>query len=149
MGDAEITKETFLSELEIRARRGQSVGTPEDQKSILEDMIQLEMLVAKATAAGLDRDPEIARQYKQMLATGFEQRERARLAPVGEPEDGAIELFYEQQRKQFTIPEKIHVAMILTKVPSKAGAEQVQVRILAFSPAVVPHGYEGEGVAVV
>lgn len=126
VGDAVITEDAFVSELTDRAQRGQSVGTPEERESVLNDMIRLEILFAKAKAAGLDRDPEISRQYKRMLSGKFEETERKKRPPVAKPEEGEIELLYEQQRAQFTSPEKVHVAVLFVKVPSKAGVEQVE-----------------------
>ena len=126
VGDALISKAALQEELAERARKGQPVSTPAERESVLNDMIRLEVFYAKAKAAGMDRDPEIARQYKRMLAGKFEEAERQKEPQVAKPEEAEVELFYEQQRAQFTSPEKVNVAVLFLKVPSKAAAEQVQ-----------------------
>lgn len=123
VGDTVITRQAFAAELERRARQGKP-ATASDREALLQEMIRVETFYAKATAAGFAERPEIKDQFKKMLAGRYEQEEWKKQPEVKSPEAGEIDLFYRNHKEQFTAPEKIHVAVIVIKVPDKVGPEQ-------------------------
>ena len=124
VGDAVITKEYLQAELKRRASNGQSVAGAGGPTAVLDDLIRLETLFANAKAAGYDRDPELAQQFKRMVASKFEDEERKKGPALRKPEPGEVKLFYDSHQDQFTSPEKVRVAAIFQRVSAKAGAAQ-------------------------
>jgi peptidyl-prolyl cis-trans isomerase C len=148
VGEAVITKEQFQAELARRAKAGWPVATAGQREAILEEMVRLEVFYAKAKAAGYTTDPELQAQFRRMVAGKFEADQRAKRVAASRPESGEIELHYKNNQAQFTVPEKVHPAVIFLKVPTKAEAEQMakaqeraeQIRQKAFEQAAQqPH----------
>ena len=126
VGDTVITKEFFMSELERRAANGHAVATAAEREAVLQDLIRLETLFAKANAAGVDRDAELAQQFKRMVAAKYEDSEWKKRPSSPKPEAGELDLYYRSHQEQFTSPEKVHVAILFIRVPVKAGPEGAQ-----------------------
>lgn len=125
IGDTTITVAAFTAELEKRLKNGQPVQSAAEKEQLLAEMIQLEILFAKAKAAGVDRDAKLLDQFKRMVVAQFEEAERQKIPLPTQPELGEIEAYYAAHRGRFAIPEKIHIAILFLKVPQKAAAEQV------------------------
>ena len=126
VGDTVITKEFFVSELERRAANGHAVATAAGREAVLQDMIRLESLFAKARAVGVDRDAEMVQQFKRMVSSKYEEIEWKKRPALPKPEAGELDLYYRSHQDQFTSPEKVHVAILFLRVPLKAGPEGAQ-----------------------
>lgn len=124
VGKEAITATDLARELEERSKNGEMTNSPAQRETVLQDMIRLEVLYQKAKLAGFDRDPQLEKQFKRMVAAKFEEVELKQAPPVARPERGEIETYYQAHRDRFTTPEKVHVAILCIRIPTKAGAEQ-------------------------
>lgn len=99
-------------------RRGSSL-TKEQKEAMLESLIRTETVYEKAVAAGLDRDPEMQARIRRIIATTYEEKQRAKLKPAtaGSAE---VEAYYKANTAEFMQPESIRVAGIFVRLSRKA-----------------------------
>ena len=116
VGSREIRVEDFQREL---VRRGGARPENVDPQKLLEEMIEDEVLMAKAVESGLDENPEIVRAYRNMVVAAFKKRE---LVPRIEKEtvtDAEIKAYYDANPGEFTRLAKIRLAFLYMAIPSK------------------------------
>lgn len=125
VGERHITLEELENELHRRARSQPGPYPSEGQRrQVLEEMIQFQVLLARAKSAGFDRRPDIQAQVEQYIVSRFQEDEFARQAEPGAPSDAALRGFYDQRREQFTTPESVRTAVIFFKLSTKAEADR-------------------------
>lgn len=123
VGDADITKQSLQAELERRARNGQSVAAAGGPAAVLDDLIRLETLFANAKAAGYDHDPELAQQFKRLVAAKFEDDQRKKGPVPRKPEPGEIS-------PVVRAPDGFYLLKLIERLPAEtAPLEQVRDRI--------------------
>lgn len=124
VGDREITLAAFERELTRRARTHPQLYASEAQhRKLLEEMIQFEVLLASAKAAGYDRDPQIQSQINQFIVTRF-QEDRLSKAGAVAPTEEELRAFYANHPGQFSVPPAVRAAVIQFKISPKAAAEK-------------------------
>jgi len=142
VGEAVITREAFRGEL---SRRGHVQG----KTGVLEGMIRHEALLAKARAAGYDRDPELRAAFGRMIAARYQEdrldRSLSQAAPVSAAE---IARAYERDLSRYRTPAMARGAVILHKVSPKATAER-QAQVKQLAETVLAQARQGDAAAYV
>jgi hypothetical protein len=119
-----ITVAEFRAELERRAQGlSGSYSTTEQKRGLLEEMVRFEVLLAKAKAAGYDRDPEVIARVSQLIVGKFEQNELAKREVAAPVSDAEIKDFYRRNQDKFGMPESVRAAVIYLRSSRKATAE--------------------------
>ncbi len=124
VGDRTITRADFDRELARRAgpHPGRYISAAQHQK-LLEEMIQFEVLLAGARAAGYDRDAEIQARINQFIVARFQEDRLATIARRP-PTEAELRQFYAAHQDQFSVPAAARVALIQFKLSPKATAEK-------------------------
>jgi hypothetical protein len=118
VGEAVITREAFEAELH-------RVGGGRSKESVLEEMIRFEALLARAKAAGYDRDPAVVAGVNRMIVTRFQEDELARHdEPQSAVREEDVRDYYQKHPDEFAVPEQARAAVIFWKVPTKATVEK-------------------------
>ncbi len=122
VGSREIRVEHFNYEVQWRLKNHRPLP---DKEALLEEMINRELLVQKARAAGLENDPDFRRSYEGMLASRIQERELTpRLDAVKAPAE-AIRALYEKNLAQYTRPAKARLAFIYIKIEPRMSPEKL------------------------
>jgi len=121
IGEKHITLADFTAELDRRSRLHDRLYETEEQRGkLLDEMIQFEVLLAKARAAGYDQHPEIKARLNQFIVARFQEDQlAAQPAPIT-PSETEVRSFYEQNQERFTTPAAIRAALIHFKSSPKA-----------------------------
>jgi peptidyl-prolyl cis-trans isomerase C len=114
VGQVIITRHGFEQEWQRRADlRG--------KEELLQEMIRFESLLAKARAAGVDRDPEVVAAFHRMVVGRFQEQELARRGmdsiSISEAE---VRFAYSNQMEKFTTPAQVRLRVIYCKTSPKA-----------------------------
>jgi peptidyl-prolyl cis-trans isomerase C len=118
VGDAVISRQTFEQEW----RRGADVRNKED---LLQEMIRFESLLAKARAAGVDRDPEVMAAFNRMVVGRFQEDQlQGRGLDSISLSEAEIQAAYQNQIERFTTPQQVRLRVIYCKASAKATAEK-------------------------
>lgn len=118
-------QEVLLSELQaevgfLRDRRSTAVSSRE---AFIETSIERRVAFQQACRMGLDKDPELRRQWENLLIGRLRQKELDdKLAAVRVTEQ-EIRAQYEANAGQYSQPAQIHLALLFQKLPAHAGAE--------------------------
>ncbi len=114
VGPHEIRAEQFRSEMARRRVRPKKL----DKRALLEEMIDYETFVVKAIEAGLDKDPEFVRSYRNLLVGRFKQWNLTpRIEGVVITEED-ITAHYEENADAYTRPAKVRLAFLYLKTTS-------------------------------
>jgi parvulin-like peptidyl-prolyl isomerase len=124
VGGNAISAAAFQEEMS-RRQRGQTLA---DREALLQELIRLESLYAKAVAAGYDRQPELVQQFKRLVADRYERDQAPRLGEAPKPSEEQARKYYQDHLPRFTQPEQARVALIHLRVPLKAEPERRQAR---------------------
>lgn len=137
-----ISVERFQKALSRR-----SAGTT--REGLLEELIREQALVAKAKAAGYDRDPEMVAAFDRMIASRFEEEQLAkRLGAASAPTDAEIAEAYRHDLARYTTPAAVRAGVIFIAVSSKAAAEtQTELKERAESVLVEARQADATGYA--
>src|SRR5689334_18436568 len=77
IGDTVITLEQFEAELQRRSRGlAGRYGSEAGRRELLEQLIREHVLLARARAAGMDRDPELQRRFDRMVIAKYEEERK-------------------------------------------------------------------------
>lgn len=97
--------------------------TPERQKELLEEMIELELLAQEAQRRGLDQHPEVQLRIYQALRDELLEQLRRSLPSPEELSEREVREYYEAHQEEFQEPERKRVLAIIVR--SKSQAEKV------------------------
>jgi len=109
VGSAEIRLADFNHEVERRAKANQPVVSAE---ALLDEMIGRELLLLKASQAGLSNDPEVRRAVQAVLINKFKERDMKPKLDNVEVTADEIRARYEGNLQQYTTPAKARLAML-------------------------------------
>ena len=124
VGDAAISLSDFEAQLNqqnplIRAR----YKSLEQKKKLLENLVQREAMVQEAMRLGLDKDPEMVRGYKKILARHLVNVEfNKKLVKEIEIDDPSIQAYYDENSDRYHAPEKVRVHQIFIAGPKTDAA---------------------------
>ena len=115
VGGRAIRRSTLEREL---ARRGPGAT----KEAVLAELVRFETVLAKARAAGFDRDPEVVAALEHLVVARFEERE---LASAESPAVSEAEVRdrYESESDRHAIPAARRGGVILLKASPKADPE--------------------------
>ena len=113
---------------DMMARRGALVSDayrdPAAKETLLEEVIRLEVLAARAGKEGYFNDPEISIAIKRLVVKKLEEEAVGRSLEDIEVTDGEIAAYYRAHLDRFAVPERIQLALIQVAVPAKASPEK-------------------------
>jgi parvulin-like peptidyl-prolyl isomerase len=120
-----ITLQIFQSE--ITRRGGEAAfASSQQRRTLLDDLIRVEVLASNAQKAGYADDPDTHRAIDQLLAEKY-QRDNID-GPLADLQvtEGEIEDYYRSNSASFTTPESAHAAVIFIAVPASASDVEKQ-----------------------
>lgn len=124
VGGRPVTRAALEREL---ARRGPGA----ERQAALDALVHFEATLAKARAAGFDRDPETAAAIERLLVARFEERELA-AAETPAVSDEEIRARYAATAAQHAVPAAARGGVLFLKVsPKAAPGQRAQVAKLA------------------
>lgn len=136
-----ITAEDFRREM---SRRGLGKeATPAQKDALLEEMVRLEVLAARARQLGLDQDPDIVSAVRKMLAGRVLAAELEPTLAAVAVEDAQVKAYYDAHRGEFTTPERRRAAVIRVDVSPRA-APAVRARAHARAEEIAAAARTGE-----
>ncbi len=149
VGERVITVEQFEQELATRARmRPGYYNQAERRRELLEHLIDHQVQLNAAEAAGIPDEPEFADLVERMLIQRLRERELEASLDDMAITDAEMVQYYEANQDQFTRPERRQIALIRIDRPAREEdgdleslqAKAAEARAAAESlPADVPH----------
>ncbi len=109
------------------AKRAKSLGGsagPELRQQVLDELIREKVLLHKAQAAGMDKDPELVRRWERMVVAKYETAHKPDAEKQRAPTAAEVEQFYQAHATDYQRPERIRVALIQVKGSAKAVEEK-------------------------
>ena len=116
VGDRQIT----AADLQAEAARRAAVRRPvTDKNALLQEMIDREASLQRARRAGLDKDPDVRREFENLLIARLVAREVTprREAVAVTPE--SIRAEYDAHLERYTRPEQARLAMLFLEAAAK------------------------------
>lgn len=118
VGGKQISMEAF-------ERAWRRRGGTRSKDEVLREMVRFEATLAKARAAGLDRDPELMAAVERLVVSKFEESQLQRLGG-GEIQisDAEMRSYYDTHGERFSSPAKIRLGIIVREASAKAAPER-------------------------
>jgi len=145
VGTRELRVEQFQEQW---LRRGGAQPETMDKAALLDEMIEQEALYVRALQAGLDKDPELQRAWRNLLVSKFKERELAPLLARAEVTQAELNTAYEKELGKLTRPAAVRLAVLYLPIdaamkPDKVGLLQQRMaearqKAVASSSADVP-----------
>jgi len=134
VGDREITLGEYAETLErmdpFERLRYQS---PERRKSLLNEIIQVELLAEEAKRRGLDKRPETQERLRQMLRDELLRDVRRNVPAPADIPNAEVRAYFDTHHDEFKEPERRRVAHL--RLASEAQAKAVLQKALSASAA--------------
>lgn len=121
VGTATLTEEDLVREVE--RRRAARRPLPE-KEALVREMAEHLALAEQARALGLDRDPSIALEIRNLLIRRLLDRELTPRLEAVEVTDPEIEAEYQRTVSRYTQPAKDRLAVLFLEVPLRASDER-------------------------
>jgi parvulin-like peptidyl-prolyl isomerase len=113
---------------EMTRRGGEAAfSSPQQRRSLLDEMIRVEVLASNATKAGYADNPEVRHAIDQILADRYAKDTIDDPLASLQVTEGEIQDYYHGHIGQFTSPEAAHGAVIFVAVPQNVSEDQRQV----------------------
>ncbi|MBW2107237.1 MAG: hypothetical protein JRI36_01025 [Deltaproteobacteria bacterium] len=143
VGDSRITVADFKAVVadKLSSRRGRV--SKEELKQWLDDRVLEEVLYQEALRVGLDQDPQVKRNIRQMLTSRLIDDTMKREVWSKPIEDAQIERYYNDHWNEFNRPDQVRIGDILIAVPADASQEQRTAR-KAKAEAVLKKALEAQ-----
>lgn len=123
IGTRILTTAEFSDELR---RKGVSARNDDEARQrrheVLDALVEEETLVQCAQAAGLDREPEVQRRIRRLLAQEFRERSLGH-GDAPAPAEDDLKRWYDSHAAEFTEPPQARGQLILLRIPRKATDE--------------------------
>ncbi len=118
----------------------------EDPRAFLQRLVDREALVSAALREGLHRDPEVRRQYENLLIGALRQRRlEPRLAAQTVSEDD-VRAWYEANLDRYRTAGSIRVAVLRLQCrPGKEAEAKATLEAVRVEAAALPPGTQGFG----
>ncbi len=146
VGFSEIRVEQFQQQM---SRRGGTRPDKLDKEALLQEMIEQEALYVRAINAGLDKDPDVQRAWRNLLIGKLKEHELATRIEKTEVTQAELEAAYAAGRDRFTRPAAVRLAVLYLKTDSvtKPGkiAELQRRMTEARQKALAPEAAGGPG----
>jgi parvulin-like peptidyl-prolyl isomerase len=126
VGARQITIGDFRQEIERRHANRKPVP---DKETLLQEMINYEALLQRATASGLAQDPRIKRELDNLLIAKFQEREIAPQVDAVNVTDEDVQVEYQRNLSKYTRPAKVRLALLrLETNPKMPEPRRVELR---------------------
>lgn len=112
---------------EALAKRAKSLGgepTAALKQQVLDELIREKVLLNKARAASVDKDPDLIRRWERMVVAKYETDHKPDAEKQRAPSTAEVEQFYKEHAAEYQRPERIRVGLILVKGSAKATEEK-------------------------
>ncbi len=119
VGDRRITADDLLTEA---ARDARSRRTPPDKEELLRNMVDREILVQRARKDGLDRDPEVRREFENLLIRRLTDRQLEPRREAVQVSDDDVRHEYESNAARYTRAAQVRLAMLFLEADAKLSA---------------------------
>lgn len=116
VGPLEIRLEDLQREMR---RRGGAHPEHLDKNMLLKEMIEDEVLMARAIETGLNKDPEIIMAYRNMLISALKKKHLLPRIKEAVLTDAEVKDYYESHPDEFTRPAKVRLALLYMTIPSR------------------------------
>ncbi|OGV65963.1 MAG: hypothetical protein A3K19_03425 [Lentisphaerae bacterium RIFOXYB12_FULL_65_16] len=118
-----ISVDEFRDALERYGRqRGRLLATPAERRELLEYLIREQAVAHRAKAAGYDRDPELVAEFERLVSNKYREDRMRALGANIEVNDDEVRRCYDEHRGEYTIPERVRVALLFFPIAVAAGA---------------------------
>lgn len=125
VGDLAIRVDELTEALTKRAKAlGLGSASAELRQQVLDELVREKVLLLKARAAGVDRDPELVRRWERMVVARYETTHKPDAERQPAPAAAEVEQYYRDHAAEYQRPERIRVALIQIKGSSKATEEK-------------------------
>ena len=121
VGDQTITAEQFIREM---TRRSGNFHPEEPKKTLLEDMIRLNLLYAAALKAGYDNDPAVMDTIRRLVAKKYRSEHLVPLMNRIKVTDEELEQYYNSHPSEFRTKKMWRAAVIQISIPKNASPEK-------------------------
>jgi len=118
-----ITVDAFEHEMVRRGGDRVAFADLERRKTLLDEMVLVEILAAQARKAGYADGPEFSREVRYLLAGRYRQRHINPEVAAIVVTDEEVRAHYEENRDRFAIPEARRAALIYFEYASTASEE--------------------------
>lgn len=122
VGTHEIRAEQFREQM---VRRGGLRPEVLNKEALFQEMIEQEALYVRALNAGIDKDPELQRTWRNLLIGKFKERELAPRIEKAEVTTTELEAAYHGEQERYSRPAAVRVAVLYLKVESVMKPEKV------------------------
>lgn len=144
VGDEVITAEDLIGEIERRRASRRAIPAREE---LVRQMAEGLALAQRARAQGLDREPQVAQEIRNLLVRRLLERELAPALEAAEPSDTEVEAEYERTRSKFHRPAQDRLAILFLEVPRHASAERRRAALETLSETRRRHLLRSQGPA--
>lgn len=125
VGDLLIRTEDLTEALAKRSKALGAGGMSEElRQQVLDELVREKVLLLKARAAGVDRDPELTRRWERMVVARYEATHKPDPEQQRAPSNSEVEQFYRDHAAEYQRPERIRVGLIQVKGSPKAAEEK-------------------------
>ncbi|MBL9167379.1 MAG: peptidyl-prolyl cis-trans isomerase [Verrucomicrobiales bacterium] len=124
VGELTIAAEDLSEALAKRAKSLGGEAGPTLRQQVLDELIREKVLLNKARAAAVDRDPELVRRWERMVVAKYETAHKPDVEKQPAPTTAEVEEFYRENAAEYQRPERIRVALIQVKGSAKATVEK-------------------------
>ncbi len=122
-----ITQEAFVREMIRRGGHGSTAfSSTAARTALLEEMIQFEVIAAKARQAGYDKDPEVVQATKKVMVQKYWRETLPSQMKDVEATEAEIKEYYARHRERYTGPDMARAAIIYLKYPPRASSEEIE-----------------------
>jgi len=114
-----------MFQAEMRRQGGESAFlSPQQRRTLLDEMIRVEVLASNAAKAGYADDPEVHRAISQLLADRYAHDTIDEPLASLQVTEGEIQDYYRGHPEEFTTPEAAHAAVIFVALPPNVSDDQ-------------------------
>lgn len=124
VGGATISRDELAEALAKRAKSLGGEPAAALKQQVLDELIREKVLLSKARAAGVDRDPELVRRWERMVVAKYEAAHKPDAEKQRAPTTAEVEQFYREHAAEYQQPDRIRVALIQVKSSAKATEEK-------------------------
>ena len=124
VGGATISRDELAEALAKRAKSLGGEPAAALKQQVLDELIREKVLLSKARAAGVDRDPELVRRWERMVVAKYEAAHKPDAEKQRAPTTAEVEQFYREHATEYQQPDRIRVALIQVKSSAKATEEK-------------------------
>lgn len=114
IGERKITADEVVKALAAQKDTTQiRFSTTERKKKFLEKLIRFEVLVAEAKKRGLEKDPIVQKQIKNVMVNALMKKLNNELVSFSDVKEEEVKAEFEKQKENFTRPAMVRAAVIV------------------------------------